>query len=145
MELLSVCLVSAFATLACGMVVLVVTHPRGPQDVSKSSWRLFWTSPIFGPLLVLPMYFLVPNAPDDTLCAEIITHTEDYELEISGIYLELSQNDVVVFPSAIRRKSIKAWRDKENAKETAKEDATKEIRNKLKLQMINQIGENDVR
>ena len=57
----------------------------------------------------------------------------------------MSQNDVIVFPSAIRRRSIRAWRDKENAKETAKEDAAKEVRNQLQLQMINQIGKKNVR
>ena len=148
MELLVVCSVSALVTFAFGTVVLVVTHPEGPRDVSKSSWRRYWTSPFWGPLLVLLMYFAVPDAPDDALCAQIITQTEDYELEISGIYLELSQNDVVVFPSAIRRKSIKAWEDKENAKEnakeTAKEDAAKKIRNELKLEMINQLENKNV-
>ena len=140
MELLAVCILSALAILACGTIVLVAAHPRGPQDVSKSSWRLYQISPFLGPLIMATVYFSVPNAPDDAICAQIIAHTEDYELEISGIYLEISQNDVVVFPSAIRRKSIEAWRDKENAVKTAKEDAAKEIRNKLKLQMINQIG-----
>lgn len=144
MELLVVCSVSALVTFAFGTVVLVVAHPEGPRDVSKSSWRRYWTSPLLGPILVLLLYFSVPDASDDALCAQIIAQTEDYELEISGIYLEMSQNDVVVFPSAIRRKSIKAWEDKENAKETAKENAAKEIRNELKLKMINQLENNDV-
>ena len=144
MELALACILSAGVLFALTTVLVIAKYPD-PKDCPDTVFKFLFLSPLIGALVGGGIYYVeTPNSPDDQIVAEIIAHTEDYKVEISGIYLEMSQNNVVVFPSAVRRKSIKAWKDKENAKETAKEDAAKEIRNELKLQMINQIGNNDV-
>ncbi len=81
---------------------------------------------VFAAFLFLMILVVDQNAPDDARCRTFIVaaNPELLETEIDGNYIEVKYGGEVFFERAIRRRSIQALKNIENAKETT-DQATK--------------------